>query len=307
MDRAKRRGEAWALAALAFLGLVTAAWWALALWPVSPDAPEWLARARYVCFNARPDGLPGASGWLLLIGEPIGMLAVLFAIFGAQVRGALRSLAERRAGRAALASAAGLALLGAAGAAGRVVGAREGPGVALPGEEQGAPEGWPRLDREAPELGLVAQTGERVALESLRGRPALVAFAFAHCESVCPLLVRDAIEAQRRLRERARAGELAAERVPRVVVVTLDPWRDRPSRLPQLASRWSLGDDAWVLSGAVGEVDAALDRWSVARERDPRTGEVAHPPLVYVLDPSGRIAYAASGGARVLAELAERS
>jgi cytochrome oxidase Cu insertion factor (SCO1/SenC/PrrC family) len=306
MDRAARRGEAWALGALAFLALVTAAWWTLALWPVSPEAPAWLVRARFVCFNAPPDGLPDASGWLLLVGEPLGMLGVLLAVWGGPVRGALRSLASRRAGRAALASAAGLAGLGLAGAAGRVVAAAERPSVALP-DEAGAPEGWPRLDRAAPELDLVAQTGERIALASLRGRPALVAFAFAHCESVCPMLVRDALEAQRRLRERARAGEIAAARVPRVVVVTLDPWRDTPSRLPHLASQWAFGDDAWVLSGEVDEVGAALDRWSVVRERDPSTGEVAHPPLVYVLDASGRIAYAATGGPRVLEELAARS
>jgi cytochrome oxidase Cu insertion factor (SCO1/SenC/PrrC family) len=306
MDRAERHGEAWALGALAFLGLVTAAWWALALWPVSPDAPGWLARARYVCFNAPADGLPDASGWLLLVGEPIGMLAVLLAVWGVRVRGALRGLAARPAGRVALASAAGLAALGLVGAAGRVVAASARPALSLPGEEE-PPESWPRLDRAAPELDLVAQTGERIGLASLRGRPALVAFAFAHCESVCPLLVRHALEAQQRLRALSLSGELDPERVPRVVIVTLDPWRDTPSRLPHLASEWRLGEDAWVLSGEVDAVNAALDRWGVVRERDPRSGEVAHPPLVYVLDASGRIAYAATGGPRVLAELAARS
>jgi cytochrome oxidase Cu insertion factor (SCO1/SenC/PrrC family) len=92
-----------------------------------------------------------------------------------------------------------------------------------------------------------------------------------------------------------------------VVVVTLDPWRDTPSRLPHLARHWKLGEDGFVLSGAVGEVTALLDRWQVARERDPRTGLVTHPPLVYVLGADGRIAYATSGGTETVLELATRS
>jgi protein SCO1/2 len=295
-----------ALGALACLAAVTAAWWALALWPASADAPEWLARARWVCFNAPPEGLPDASGWLLLVGQPIGMLAILLAGWGGPLRGGLRSLAQRSTGRLALAAAAGLAALGLAAAGWRVVGASPPASLALPGEEL-PPDTYPRLDRPAPELGLVAQSGERIDLARLRGRPALVTFAFAHCESLCPLVVRQTLEAQRRLRERASTGGLAASRVPRVVVVTLDPWRDTPARLPHLALQWELDEEAFVLSGSVEEVGAALDRWGVVRSRDPRTGEVAHPPLVYVLDAEGRIAYAASGGSAALAELVGRS
>jgi cytochrome oxidase Cu insertion factor (SCO1/SenC/PrrC family) len=134
-----------------------------------------------------------------------------------------------------------------------------------------------------------------------------VTFAFAHCRSVCPLVVREAVGAQRLLRERAASGALARERVPRVVVVTLDPWRDTTARLPHLAREWGLGEDGFALSGGVDEVNALLDRWGVARERDARTGDVAHPPLVYVLDAEGRIAFASTGGRAALAELVSRS
>jgi hypothetical protein len=54
-------------------------------------------------------------------------------------------------------------------------------------------------------------------------------------------------------------------------------------------------------------VNRTLDRWGVVRERDAATGQVAHPPLVYVLDASGQIAFAATGGAATLAALATRS
>ena len=42
-----RRGAA-GLVALAVLVIVSAAWWALALWPTANETPEWLVRARFV-------------------------------------------------------------------------------------------------------------------------------------------------------------------------------------------------------------------------------------------------------------------
>jgi protein SCO1/2 len=294
-----RPNDAAALFALAFLGLVTAVWWTLALWPVSIDAAAWLVRARYVCFNVGPNGLPDASGWLLLIGQPIGMLAALMAIWGAAVRSGLRRVAARTSGRALL-GACMLALLAGLTAAGaRLAGARGG-GAAF-AVEPALPDSYPRLDLDAPALGLVDQHGARLELEALHGRPALVTFAFAHCEAVCPAIVRQVVAVQRTLAEAA-----APSRVPRVVVVTLDPWRDTPSRLPALAKDYQLGADAFVLSGEIEEVNALLDRWNVARGRDERTGEVAHPPLVYVLDAEGRIAFGATGGTEVLVELLGR-
>ena len=294
------------VAALGCLAAITAGWWALALWPAPGGAPEWLERARWVCFNARPDGLPDASGWLLLVGQPIGMLAVLLAGWGTQLRRDLGRLAARSGGRLVLAGATALFAVGL-GAAGARVALASRPGSPALAADELPPASYPRVDRDAPELGLVGQSGERVDLASLRGRPAFVIFAFAHCESVCPLVVRQAVEAQRMLRERAGAGGLPPERVPRVVVVTLDPWRDTPSRLPHLASAWGLGEDGFALSGAVAEVNSVLDRWGVARERNTATGDVAHPALVYVLGPEGRIAFASTGGSAALAELALRS
>jgi cytochrome oxidase Cu insertion factor (SCO1/SenC/PrrC family) len=288
-----------ALGALAFLGVVSAAWWAFALWPIPEQPAAWLARARYVCFNVGPSGLPDASGWLLLIGQPIGMLAALMAIWGPAVRGGLRRVAAHTGGRVLL-GACGLTLLIGLGAAGGRVASARSDAVPFALDER-LPDSYPRIDQPAPALGLVDQSGARLELAALRGRPALVTFAFAHCEAVCPAIVRQVVEAQRRMRESA-----TAERVPHVVVVTLDPWRDTPSRLPSLAKGFDLGADAYVLSGSVDEVNALLDRWNVARGRDEKTGEVAHPPLVYVLDAEGRIGYATTGGTEALVELLGR-
>ncbi len=296
-----------AVGALYVLLAITAGWWALALWPVPAEAPEWLARTRWVCFNAAPNGLPDASGWLLLVGQPIGMLAVLMAGWGGSVRAGVGRLTATGFGRVTL-GATGLIVAGGLALAGvRVVTAERGVEVAAFSGQGLSLDAWPRLDREAPSLGLVDQRGERLDLERLAGRPALVTFAFGHCESVCPAIVKQTLQARESVQSRAAAGATDPSRVPRVVVVTLDPWRDTPSRLPHLAKHWGTGEDAFLLSGDVEQVNRVLDTWNVARERDPRTGEVVHPPLVYVLDATGRIAYAATGDVATLAELVERS
>ncbi len=307
LKRELATGELGAIAALAFLLLATASWWALALWP-APEAPDWLARARFVCFNSAPNGLPDAAGWLLLAGEPLGMLGALLAIWGDPLRRGIRALAGRAGGRLALALC-GLSLLCGIGAAGARI-ARADPELASVRPFEANPQdaaAAPRQDRPAPELGLVDQHGRELALAALRGRPALVTFAFGHCESVCPALVARSTAAQAQLRERARAGQTALERIPRVVIVTLDPWRDTPARLPQLAARWRLpAGEAFLLSGEIERVDAVLDAFAVPRERNASSGDLAHPPLTYVLDAEGKIAFASTGSAAELVALLAR-
>jgi len=284
--------QRWALLALAAIGAVTVAWWALALWPV-PGDPEWLTRARAVCFNTGPDGMPDVSGWILLIGQPLGMILFLLVVWPKPVFGGLSTLASRSSGRLALLGAAVVLVAGMFGVSLRVgqASARATPPVLadlVPAADV------PRLDRPAAELGLVNQRGENVELSDLAGGPAIVTFAFGHCADICPMVVRGALLA----REQAS--------VP-LVVVTLDPWRDTPARLRELADRWELGHSDHILSGSVEEVEAVLDAWNVARQRDPSTGDIAHPALVYVLDGAGTIAFATvAAGPETLAQLVGR-
>lgn len=291
-----RREDAWPLGVLAFLLLTTAAWWALALWPMPAETPSWFLRAREVCFKTGPTGLPDRAGWILLIGEPIGMLAVLMAAWGKEVRRSVVRLTASLPGRTVAVAVLGLVALGLGAAVTRVAAAREAP-VELAAAEI-PPETYPRVDLAWPEAsGLVDQRGEPFSLASLGGRPALVTFAFAHCTTVCPVLVQAALDAREELRGTV---DLA------VVALTLDPWRDTPSRLPDMAARWRLEGGDFVLSGAVEAVEAALDAWNVPRERDERTGEVAHPALTFLVEGDGTVAYATAGSPVQLAALGRR-
>jgi protein SCO1/2 len=292
------REESQALGGTAALLFITASWWALALWPTGGSGPEWLERTRYVCFGVSETGLPDLGGWIGLIGGPLGMLLILFVGWGAGFRGLARR--ARTSSRVALGMAGivvGFVLL--VGSAAMRVQTALAASPILESEDGLPPERYLRIDRPAPSLALTTQTGQPFDRIVLKGRPALVTFAFGHCQTICPLIVRDVLA--------AREAVLSTGIDPAVVVVTVDPWRDTASRLPAIAEEWGLPDgDAWVLSGSVGEVEAVLDAWEVPRDRDARTGNVTHPALIYVVDSDGLLAFASGGRTETLIALLRR-
>lgn len=271
-----------AVVALGAILALTAAWWALALWPLGAGAPAWIALTREVCFGATRTELPHAGGWVLLFGEPIGMLALLHVVWGAELRAGLARLHRHVAWRVAsgvivLALASGLV------AAARVVTRASGGGLTEPfALNAPLPE---RSAAPALPLALVDQRGDRTTLASYAGRWVMVTFAFGHCEDICPVIVQHA------RRARADAGH---PEVP-LLVVTLDPWRDTPDRLATIAVAWELAPHDRVLGGTVDDVTAALDAWGIARVRDLQTGDIGHGSTLVLVDPEGRAAWRLEG------------
>ena len=52
-----------------------------------------------------------------------------------------------------------------------------------------------------------------------------------------------------------------------------------------------------------------LDQTVTTRQKEAhavQTGDIVHPPLVYVIDPDGRVAFAAAGGEDLLVDLARQ-
>ncbi|HEU5050423.1 MAG TPA: SCO family protein [Gemmatimonadales bacterium] len=285
--RAERPGGA--LIALAAIIVITAAWWALALWPAGAAEPEWLTRTRAACFGSPRGGLPNAGGWILLLGEPAGMLAALVAGWGRSLRRDLAWVGAHPVRRAAALVVTAVLLL-ATGALGfRVARAWETGGtmeVAFGGTAR-------RVSRDLPAISLIDQEGRRTSLGDLRGTPVMVTFAFGHCATVCPIVVTD-LQAARRTANRPD--------VP-LVVITLDPWRDTPERLPTLARHWKLSGPDRVLSGEVGDVTQVLDELAIARRRNETTGDIDHATAVLILDGEGRIAWRVDGGSGGIAEV----
>ncbi|MBI3568032.1 MAG: SCO family protein [Gemmatimonadetes bacterium] len=260
--------------ALAAILVITAAWWTLALWPAGVATPDWVLRTQDACFGSARTGRPDAGGWILLVGEPLGMIGTLYAIAGSSLRRELGGLFGRLGGtpsgqRAVLATG-GLVLLGLAPA---IVARATAAPVA-----GGAGRAPTEVQRPAPSTRLVDQYGNAVSLRILY-RPAILTVAFAHCETVCPTIVREV----------QRARERAGRTTMPLFIVTVDPWRDTAERLPTIAREWQLGPDDHVLTGDVGAVERTLDALAVGRARDPDTGNVAHATVVMLLDGHGRI------------------
>jgi len=285
--RAARPGAA-SLALLMIL-VITAAWWALALWPAGDVAPEWLVRTRAACFGSVPGGLPDPGGWILLIGEPLGMLGVLLVVWGDGLKGDFRRLQADQRWRFAVLGLAAVMMVGV-GVLGRRVVRATALGAAEPFETAGAPT---RVDVDASWITLTDQFGRRTSPADFNGRPMLLTFAFGHCVTVCPIVVHESLAARR---------ESGRSDVP-VLVVTVDPWRDTPERLAAMAVEWGLDPGDRVLSGSVTEVERTLDRLGIGRRRDERTGDIEHAATVLVLDDRGYIEWRLDGGWRRLPEL----
>jgi protein SCO1/2 len=260
----------------------TALWWGFAFMPLPSAPPAWLSAAREACFGAAPTGLPEAQGWMLLVLAPASFLVAIAVLWGAELPAALGDVVRGWPGRAAAAALVALLALEASWVVAKLHAAQAVAGWA--GDVHGAatelPRDYPRRTAAAPDLALVDQHGGTVSLAALRGRPVVVTFVFAHCQTLCPLVV-ESIKG-------AVPGPGAAE----VLLVTLDPWRDTPSALPAMARQWALPGGYHVLSSRqVDDVLAVVRAWEVPFERDLRTGDVVHPGLVFLVDARGRLAY----------------
>ena len=265
------------LPSLALLSIlvISAAWWALALWPAGAVEPEWLVRTRAVCFGSMRGGLPDAGGWIVLIGEPIGMLGVLLAVWGRALADDLRRLRAHAGWRALLLVVSLTTTFGLLTTVQHVAFV-SGLGQALPNTQSGV---LTTADIDVTSLELLDQRGIRGSIADPFGRSSILTFAFGHCATVCPTVVHD-----------VRIARLTANRadVP-IVVITLDPWRDTPEHLPMIASQWELGPEDRLLSGSVEEVERVLDVLRIRRRRDERTGEVEHTNVIMVTDGRGHV------------------
>ena len=256
-------------------------WWGFAFFPTPPGDDSWIAVAQSACFGSLPGGLPAVQGWMMLTLAPLMMLVTLLVAFQAELREALPMLRRSRGWRTLALAIACLGAVELGFAAVRVTRAVRVAGTSFsPSLTGGLPESYPRAADPVAPFALVDQHGREVTAAAFGGRPTVLSFVFAHCTTVCPALIQTLARSSRELGGDAQ-----------VVIVTLDPWRDTPATLAPTMAGWPLPGDARLLSGPPDAVARWLDQMGVARERDLRTGDVSHVPLVMVLDEQGRIAY----------------
>lgn len=133
-------------------------------------------------------------------------------------------------------------------------------------------------------------TGRTVALGSLIDgkRPVVLVLAYARCSMLCSVVLRGVAEA-------VRTSELAAGRDYLPVVVSLDS-RETPDEAARRQNRLleDIGRadrDVWpYLVGDEASVAALARVLGFHYAWDPKTEQYAHPAVIFVLTPDGRIA-----------------
>lgn len=129
---------------------------------------------------------------------------------------------------------------------------------------------------------LVTQDGAAVTLALDRGRPVLISMFYASCPNSCPILIESVRQMERKLPPASR------DRL-RVLLVSIDPARDTPEKLKDLAQRHGADLSRWTFGRAdeaeVRKLAAALG----VRYRALPNGDFNHSTVVSLLDADGRI------------------
>jgi protein SCO1/2 len=129
---------------------------------------------------------------------------------------------------------------------------------------------------------LVDQNGHPQQLDAYRGQPVLVSMFYSSCPNTCPLLI-DTIKS-------VEAALAPADRaLLRVLLISVDPERDTPQVLRELAASRHLDSARWTLAttdaATVRKVAAVLN---VQYRRLPN-GEFNHSSIITILSPQGEI------------------
>lgn len=123
--------------------------------------------------------------------------------------------------------------------------------------------------------------GQTVPWPSLRGQPRVVSMFYGNCHLMCPLIIENAKSLQKQLspRERAKLG---------IAMVSLDPARDTPAAMREVAQRHRVPDGWQFLIPSDNDVRAIASVLDV-RYRFREDGSINHTSVLVLLDADGRI------------------
>lgn len=127
----------------------------------------------------------------------------------------------------------------------------------------------------------INDAGQPATLNSLRGRPVILALFFASCEYACPVLVHDMKRLLAALSDDVRPD------VQRVLV-TFDTTRDTPPALRAFRERMELDSKWTLLTGTPSDVQELAMLVGVKYKQDAR-GQFAHSNLITLLNGEGEV------------------
>lgn len=145
---------------------------------------------------------------------------------------------------------------------------------------------------------LADQSGQAAQLDRYAGQPVLVTMFYGSCPHVCPMLISTIQRFELELPEANRARL-------RVLMVSLDPARDTPARLMEVAQRHRVDLARWTLARTdpahVRRMAAALN----IQYRQLPDGEFNHSTVITLLDAQGRVVKQTSSLLRLEAEFSQ--
>jgi len=142
----------------------------------------------------------------------------------------------------------------------------------------------------APDFTLTSQNLRPVSLHDLRGKVVAVAFIFASCSDICPMLTDNMVRVKAKL-GRAFGKEIA------FVSITVDPERDTPEVLKEYARNFDADSKGWsFLTGDPAIVHEVGRKYGVIAKKTAN-GDVDHTLLTSLVDPNGmlRVQYLGAG------------
>ncbi len=125
------------------------------------------------------------------------------------------------------------------------------------------------------------QSSRTFRLRARRGTAQLIGMFYGSCQSVCPLLIESSVAITRALEPDPRSRL-------RVLLVSLDPARDTPAVLAQVAREHRLDLSHWTLARADARVVRQLAAVLNIRYRQLESGEFNHTSALILLDGDGR-------------------
>jgi protein SCO1 len=133
-----------------------------------------------------------------------------------------------------------------------------------------------------------SDTGRKVKLGVLRGRPQIVAMFFASCQFTCPLTVSDLQRIESALPENLRTNV-------GFTLISFDSKRDTPSALRAYRTKRELSSQNWtLLRGEPDDVRELAALLGVIYKQDAN-GDFAHSNVITVLNAEGEIIFQQPG------------
>jgi len=260
--------------------------WGLAFAPMPQKPPDWLISAKFICFGKTSSGLPETYGWLNLIGSPLSMLLAIIIIWSPPV--VIQSI------RNSFTNKFQLFIVGIYififtwlfySVVKKVEAARRVENITYEFNADPLPENYPVSKKSLPHFKLIGE--KNIAMtENDIFVPAIVTFAYFHCETICPLLIENIVKAEKIFALRHKNSNVS------IYIITLDPWRDKPGQLKQMITKWNLPANAHVLTSSdPDQTIDALNKFEVERSKNEKTGDIIHEGIVYMISSKKKIHY----------------